>query len=188
MLKALSLGRIYRRSKGFTLIELLVVIAIIGILSSITLATIQSARVKGRDTERINELREIRNALELYYTDKGYYPPSGCGWDCNGYFYSYNSSWNTFKTELAPYIGDLPIDPVNSACAPWNNNCYSYAYGNVGRNVYHATYDLTAQFENQSSRYRCGVKNYRFYFDDRAWCTAFGGGYSNYLYEASIDI
>ena len=53
--------------KGFTLIELLVVIAIIGILSSVVLASLNSARKKGRDARRIADLKQLQLALELYY-------------------------------------------------------------------------------------------------------------------------
>ena len=56
--------------KGFTLIELLVVIAIIGMLSSVVLASLNSARAKGRDAKRLADLRAIATALELYYNDK----------------------------------------------------------------------------------------------------------------------
>src|SRR3989344_6650069 len=60
--------------KGFTLIELLVVIAIIGILSSVGLASINSARVKARATRRVGDIEQIKVALELFYDAKGYYP------------------------------------------------------------------------------------------------------------------
>jgi len=53
------------RSRGFTLIELLVVIAIIGLLASIILASLNTARQKGRDSRRLADLKEIANALEL---------------------------------------------------------------------------------------------------------------------------
>ena len=60
--------------RGFTLIELLVVIAIIGILASIVLASLNIARMKGRDARRIADLKEMQNALELYYSDHNAYP------------------------------------------------------------------------------------------------------------------
>ena len=61
---------------GFTLIELLVVIAIIALLTSIALIAFMSARQKARDANRLANMTEMNNALELYFaTNKGY--PSG---------------------------------------------------------------------------------------------------------------
>lgn len=170
--------------RGFTLIELLVVIAIIGLLSSIVLASLNSARVKARDSRRIADLNQIRNALEFYFDANGYYPQSGCGWDCNGYRYSPDSGWDTLATDLRPYIPTLPKDPINNCNGPWNTGCLSYAYGNVGRTTQRVHYDLTAQLEDTSNPNRCAVKNWRWYFDNQPWCTAFGGSYSNQIYEA----
>lgn len=184
---------IHRKSSsqsGFTLIELLVVVALIGLLASIVLIALQKARVKSRDAKRISDLRQIVSALELYYDANGSYPPSSCsgGYDCNGYYWSSDSSWNTLQTYLSPYLKTLPKDPLNSqGCqGPWNVNCYAYSYGNVGNSVYPPQYDLTALLEDTSSLYRCEIKNYKYNFGTQNWCTAFGGGYSNQIYEASI--
>jgi type IV pilus assembly protein PilE len=54
-------------SKGFTLIELLVVIAIIGILSSVVLASLNTARNKGSDAAAKAGYAQLRNAAELFY-------------------------------------------------------------------------------------------------------------------------
>ncbi len=56
-------------SKGFTLIELLVVIAIIGILASVVLASLNSARGKGSDASIKANLANIRSQAALYYDD-----------------------------------------------------------------------------------------------------------------------
>ena len=58
-------GLALRESKGFTLIELLVVIAIIGILSSVVLASLNTARQKGRDARRLQDLKSIVTAVAL---------------------------------------------------------------------------------------------------------------------------
>ena len=53
--------------KGFTLIELLVVIAIIGILSSVVLASLNSARNKGANAAIKSNLANLRAGAEIYY-------------------------------------------------------------------------------------------------------------------------
>ena len=57
------------------MIELLVVIAIIGILASVVLASLNTARRKSRDARRLADIKQIQVALELYFDAKdGQYP------------------------------------------------------------------------------------------------------------------
>ena len=58
-------------TKGFTLIELLVVIAIIGILSSVVLASLNTARDKGANAAAKANLNNARAQAELFYDDNG---------------------------------------------------------------------------------------------------------------------
>jgi prepilin-type N-terminal cleavage/methylation domain-containing protein len=98
-----------RRSNGFTLIELLVVIAIIGLLASIILASLNTARQKGRDAKRVSDVKEIQLALELYYDA--------------------NSGYPTSLAPLAPsYISAIPTDPSSSATCTTGTQagCYDY--------------------------------------------------------------
>ncbi len=90
---------------GFTLIELLVVIAIIGILSSIVLASLNSARKKGRDARRVADIKQIQLALEMYFDDNGSYPTS------------------LGALETGGQIASVPTPPSGTT-----QTAYSYAY------------------------------------------------------------
>ncbi|MDB5238919.1 MAG: prepilin peptidase dependent protein type pilus assembly protein PilA [Candidatus Parcubacteria bacterium] len=66
-------------TRGFTLIELLVVIAIIGILASIVLVSLNSARAKGSDTRIISDVQQARTAIESGFNGLGYPDLNGAG-------------------------------------------------------------------------------------------------------------
>lgn len=59
--------------KAFTLIELLVVVAIIGILASVVLASLNSARSKGGDAAIKSNLANIRTQAEIVFSNVGCY-------------------------------------------------------------------------------------------------------------------
>ncbi|MDO8594707.1 MAG: prepilin-type N-terminal cleavage/methylation domain-containing protein [bacterium] len=84
MSKLFSHKASHKNQKGFTLIELLVVIAIIGILSSVVLASLNSARTKARDAKRVADVKQIQIALELYFDASSKYPFSLASLVCSG--------------------------------------------------------------------------------------------------------
>jgi len=57
------------KKRGFTLIELLVVIAIIGILASVVLASLSTARNKGKNASVQGSMNSMRAAMEIYYSN-----------------------------------------------------------------------------------------------------------------------
>lgn len=69
-----------KNRKGFTLIELLVVIAIIGLLSTLAIVSLNSARQKSRDTKREADIRTIQSAVELCTNEAGSPPAVAASW------------------------------------------------------------------------------------------------------------
>jgi type II secretion system protein G len=115
-----------KNKKGFTLIELLVVIAIIGLLSSVVLASLNSARAKARDAKRASDVHQIKLAMEYYYDTNGYYPSVGN--DGNEYYFSVTPA---LGTALSPYLKTIPNDPLGAGCCDWR-----YVRGPVATNSY----------------------------------------------------
>ncbi|PIZ70552.1 MAG: hypothetical protein COY11_02475 [Candidatus Portnoybacteria bacterium CG_4_10_14_0_2_um_filter_44_20] len=68
------INMVYYKNKGFTLIELLVVIAIIGLLASIVLVSLNSARAKARDVKRKVAIDSVILALAMYYDNHNVFP------------------------------------------------------------------------------------------------------------------
>lgn len=97
-----------QRSKGFTLIEMLIVVAIIGILSSLILVGLASFRSRGRDARRVADVKQVQNALEVYYTKNLKYPAVTGG--------SAEDRWEELTTTVTGGgigISQLPIDPLS---------------------------------------------------------------------------
>jgi len=60
-----------KHKKGFTLIELLVVIAIIGLLSSLSVVSLNSTRGKARDAQRISDIKQLSTLIEMERANNG---------------------------------------------------------------------------------------------------------------------
>ncbi len=150
-------------SKGFTLIELLVVISIIGLLSTIVLASLNTARAKARDQQRISTMRQFANALELFYSNYGRYPDtqgnfitsctvaSPAAWlsDSPASGTAYGTGWSTNLISVQPHD---PKESFTTCINPWDNAYpstqgagYAYYSENGGRSYY-----LFAKLENNS--------------------------------------
>ncbi len=102
---------------GFTMIELLVVIAIIGLISSVVMASLSSARKKSRDARRLMDMKQIQLALELYYDTYKAYPDntdndSGTGWDVG--YYGVDDHF-ILPLETAGIMSRVPGDPIVNA-------------------------------------------------------------------------
>lgn len=165
------------RNKGFTLIELLVVISIIGLLSSIVLASVQSAREKSMLSKTLTEIRSLQNAIEMYRDLLGYYPGAfsdynydddklcnllgglltgGCG-DLENFFSS-----ELVSRKFIPKVPHAPNYPNNCGA-----DCQTKGYI-LGYSIYDS-YDggISHKDNNYNWYFTCGRKkidNYFIYF------------------------
>jgi prepilin-type N-terminal cleavage/methylation domain-containing protein len=138
--------------RGFTLIELLVVIAIIGILSSVVLASLNTARSKGTDAKIQSELRSIQVNAEIYYDNNGntYGSTFPTGGSCT-------TASTMFVSATNPNISQIITD-LRSVSPTADPICYSsataYAIGHVLTSPTATTYfcaDSTGKVGTSSS-------------------------------------
>ena len=123
--------------QGFTLIELLVVIAIIGLLSTLSILALNTARARARDTKRVADVKQMQTALEMFYNETGDYPTTGI------------TAGNSIGTGTNVYLKAIPKPPTPFDGVPCVNNTGSYTYtytsGGVGAGgVYTIDYCLGA--------------------------------------------
>jgi len=109
------------KQAGFTLIELIFVIAILSIISSIILVNLEEAREKARDTQRLSDMRQIRNALELYFEENGHYPGNASEGIANE-GEQLGDDNGAFEQALDPYLKEVPKDPLH------DGTVYFYSY------------------------------------------------------------
>ncbi|MBP6857827.1 MAG: prepilin-type N-terminal cleavage/methylation domain-containing protein [Candidatus Pacebacteria bacterium] len=133
----------YGLKKGFTLIELLVVIAIIGILASVIMVSINSARRKARNSKRSSDIVQLRSAFNLGINsgsiiDSYTVPtpiPDNKGWvcvstTCYGGWQGYPHK-DTVDAYLAAFLPIKPTDPDDTSRL-YGGYIYNSNYGKTG--------------------------------------------------------
>jgi len=112
---------------GFTILELLIVIAIMTMLSSLAFIQFQTARARGRDSQREKEVKTLQDALALYATSVNTYPVY------SGAITGIDAA--SLELIAKDAITKIPIDPTNVGN-------YKYIYDAPNGTTYTITYYL----------------------------------------------
>ena len=86
---------------GWTLIEITIVISLITILASIAVVGYQSAITRSKEAALMENLFQMRNAIDQYYADKDGYPPS------------------LDDLVISNYLRSIPVDPFTRLRDTW---------------------------------------------------------------------
>jgi len=115
--------------KALTLVEMLIVVAILGILAAVALPTFQSHTQQAKEAAAKDNLRILRNAIELYAAQHNGIPPGYENGDitttphyiCFGsqLFKSTNINGQIANTRspdypFGPYLSAIPSNPFNN--------------------------------------------------------------------------
>ncbi|MFA5917810.1 MAG: glycine-rich domain-containing protein [Candidatus Gracilibacteria bacterium] len=124
--KKQEINCIKNNKKGFTLVELIVVITILAILGTIAFISFQNYTKNSRDGVRIADINTVKKTLELFITDKGFYPLPDNGSQIT---YSGATAWvqGTLGDNVIINLGRINKKPVD----PLTNNEYTYSVTNA---------------------------------------------------------
>jgi len=98
-----------KSEKGMTLIEIMIVMAILAGIASALVGVVKNSFIKSKIKTARLIISETSKALELYYTDCGFYPTADDGLDALLNASDACSDWGP-----EPYIKKLPKDPWGS--------------------------------------------------------------------------
>ena len=90
-----------KSEKGFTLIELLIVLSIVGILASIVVPNYQLHLIKAREAVLMEDLYQMRRAIDAYFADHIRYPES------------------LDDLVASKYLREIPRDPFTQSTETW---------------------------------------------------------------------
>jgi prepilin-type N-terminal cleavage/methylation domain-containing protein len=121
---------------GFTLGELLIVLGIISILLTTILIGYNNVLRRSRDTQRLVDMQNIKQALEMFYQDNGHYPgpvdnPSCPSGTSISLVFNYIGINGCIDHLLAEYMEDVPHDPmhdISNTNTPDSPNAPQFAY------------------------------------------------------------
>jgi len=168
------------KQKGFTLIELLVVIAIIGLLASIVMVSLNSARTKARDAKRISDFKQIQTALEMFYDQVGKYPqsPGYATWSGHWAYFSQcletgvNCGFSVSGYTSA--IAKVPQDPRRTTSDAFAND-YTYYPGHPTGCGDGQSYRIAAYLETSHSALSSDLDGG--FYNNNGGCEDSGNGY-----------
>ena len=137
-------------NQGFTLIELLVVISIIGLLSSVVVGSLSSAKKKAEGAKIVQDMNQLKIALELYRNDHGKYPNEGV---------------NAFKCNMCEegYGAFLIRELVNNKYIPSVTEQYSVRTS-YGPPAFYITTIASPLLDGGSFQYACGGRTLKSYY------------------------
>jgi general secretion pathway protein G len=141
------MGNQTNHRRGFTLIELMVATSILAVLSVIGIVSYSSVNKRSRDAKRKSDLEQVRSALELYRSDKGFYPT---GSDKSFVALTTLDGGGGGGPLVPTYLPNIPMDPKSSATIP-----VTYFYAPLGVSAPFYSYCLCGNVELESAKNDC---------------------------------